>query len=162
MHHLLVHQKDLAGVLAKLREWLAEDGLLYLETPNIEAEAASRAKGDIFEFGHAFYFNPKTLRAMLGLAGFEEAAETRERHAQTTAGFFRKSAARAVAADPENARRVSNAITRNYSGRVLQTLGRLVGDLAARATERKPSAEPNDQRAVADYYAERLKAKLAG
>jgi SAM-dependent methyltransferase len=162
VHHLLVHQRDVVGVLVKMRDWLAEDGLLYLETPNIEAEATSRAKGEIFDFGHAFYFNPASLRAVLGRAGFEEAIETRERHADATAGFFRKSGVRPMTADSANARRVSNAITRNYSGRTLQTLGRLVGELAALATGKKPAVQVGDHRAAANYFAERLKSKLAG
>jgi SAM-dependent methyltransferase len=160
VHHLLVHQKDVIGLLAKLRTWLAEDGLLYLETPNIEAEAAVRLKGDIFELGHLYYFNPVSLKATLANAGFEEAAETRERHADTTAGFFRKGPAQPLKPRPDNARRVSAAITRNYSGRPLQNLGRVMGGLAHRAAERKPQIKAADHRAAADYYAGRLKARL--
>jgi SAM-dependent methyltransferase len=160
VHHLLVHQRDLINLLGKLRSWLADDGLLYLETPNIEAEAALRAKGDIFDLGHTYYFNPVSLRAVLGHAGFTEAEETRQRHADTTAGFFRKGPIQPLEPDPDNALRVSNAITRNYSGRPLQALGRVVSDLAAKAIERKPAVQVTDQRAAADYYAARLKAKL--
>ena len=67
----------------------SDDGLLYLELPNIEAEAAVRPRGELFDLGHVYNFNPTTMRVALAVAGFSEADETRERSIGTaTAGFL--------------------------------------------------------------------------
>jgi SAM-dependent methyltransferase len=163
VHHLLVHSSDPIAQLRRLREWLADDGLLYLELPNIEAEAAERPRGDIFDVGHIYSFNPATLRAALAVAGFTEAQETEERHRDTTAGFFRKAAPNPQRrADAANAKRVSDAITRHYNEAhpIRTSIGRFVGGLSARAAERRDLKGLVDPRQAAEHFAGRLKAKL--
>lgn len=162
IHHLLVHSSDPIAQLRRLREWLSDDGLLYLELPNIEAEAKFRPHGDIFDLGHVCHFNPVTLRAALALTGFEEAEETRERHRDTTAGFFRKAMPRALDVDAGNARRVSDAITRHYARpqQIGTRIGRLVDRIATRAAERRDLKGVAGHRDAAEHFAERLRTKL--
>jgi SAM-dependent methyltransferase len=162
VRHLLVHSPDPIAQLRRLREWLADDGLLYLELPNIEAEAQSRPRGEIFDVGHIYSFNPVSLRAALAMAGFTEAQETRERHHDTTAGFFRKAPPRAQGRpDAANAQRVSDAITRHYEGQpITAKIGRFVDGITARAAERKELKGLADHRQAAEHFAGRLKAKL--
>ncbi|HET9160745.1 MAG TPA: class I SAM-dependent methyltransferase [Caulobacteraceae bacterium] len=163
IHHLLVHARDPLGQLRRLQDWLKDDGLLYIELPNLEADAAARSRGALFDAGHVMNFNPATLRSALGVAGFTEAEQTTERHKGTTAGFFRKSnpgdRVRYVAG---NAQRVSDAITKHYArAKPHASLGRLVEAIASRAAERRELKAVSGHRDAAEQTVERLKAKLS-
>lgn len=162
IHHLLVHSRDPVAELRKLRDWLADDGLLYVEVPNIEAEASVRARGEVFDVGHAYSFNPATLRAALASAGFEEAEETRERLGDVTAGFFRKGQVRPAKADAVNARRVSDAIMRHYNDALPLTkrLKRVLDGIAVRAARRREMRGLNGHRDAAEHFSQRLREKL--
>ncbi|MCY4550396.1 MAG: class I SAM-dependent methyltransferase [Defluviicoccus sp.] len=119
MNHVLEHLNDPVRYLGEVAGWLAPDGLLYVEVPNIEAECRARSRGRIFHYAHIFNFNPWTLRACAGLAGLAEAPQTARRSAGTTGVFFRRDAAAAGSAEienPENARIVRRLIRAHYEG----------------------------------------------
>jgi SAM-dependent methyltransferase len=162
VHHILVHAPEPVALLRSMRDWLADDGLLYLELPNVEVEAALRPRGSIFDLGHSFDFNAVTLRVALAKAGFVEAEETRARHAGATAGFFRKAEPDPDArADANNARQVSDAITAHY-GRAKRSnsISRFVEGLANRAAERRELKGLTSHRQAAEHFTARLKARL--
>ena len=63
--HVLEHLPDPIGTLRLIRrEWLAADGLLIIETPNLYGHPS-------FELGHLAAFSEQTLRGALSAAGFE-------------------------------------------------------------------------------------------
>jgi 2-polyprenyl-3-methyl-5-hydroxy-6-metoxy-1,4-benzoquinol methylase len=68
MYHALEHVEDPSKILAMLRTWLAEDGLLLVEVPNVEATCMS--PGHRFHFAHFYNFNRETLEALGRKAGF--------------------------------------------------------------------------------------------
>jgi SAM-dependent methyltransferase len=162
VHHILVHAPDPVALLRSMRDWLADDGLLYLELPNIEVEAALRPRGTIFDLGHPFDFNPATLRAALAQAGFAEVEETRSRHADATAGFFRKAEPDPDArADASNARRVSDAITAHYGrAKPSTSISRFVEGLSTRAAERREQKGLTSHRQAAEHFTSLLRARL--
>ena len=101
-----------------IRDWLAPEGVLYVEVPNIEEDCRVKSRGNLFHYGHIWNFNPWTLRAVAGLAGLEELDATRERSAGTTGVVFRSGLVRMTVdfVNAENAARVRNMIARHYAG----------------------------------------------
>lgn len=159
VRRLLTSTPDPFAALAVLRRWLSDDGLLYVELPNIEAEAAVRPQGELFEQGQVVSFNPVSLRVAMAQAGFKEAAP--DRHRGTTAGFFRKAPPVPAKANARNARRVSDAITRHFAARPLgERLGRLVGGLKAKVEDRREGRGWSDHRAAAEHFAAQLRQRL--
>ncbi len=68
MLHVLEHLPDPAGTLVELREkFLADNGLLLLEVPNLYAH-------DSFEVAHLISFSPHTLLQVVERAGYEAIA----------------------------------------------------------------------------------------
>ena len=119
MNHVLEHLNDPVNYLAHVALWLAPQGLLYVEVPNIEVDCRRRSHGRVFHYAHIYNFNPWTLRTCAGLAGLTEASETAQRSAGTTNVFFRRddTAARLIKTEnPENARRVRELIRAHYAG----------------------------------------------
>lgn len=119
MNHVLEHLNNPVKYLSEIANWLAPDGLLYVEVPNIEADCRNKSCGRMFHYAHIFNFNPWTLRACAGLAGLAEAPETAQRLAGTTGAFFRKDAAAAEATkveNPQNAYKVRTLIRAHYEG----------------------------------------------
>ena len=120
LNHVLEHLNDPVTYLGQIARWLAPNGVLYVEVPNIEDYCRDKSRGHMFHYAHIFNFNPWTLRACAGLAGLTETLETAERSAGTTGVFFRRevSAAPTAAAweNPENARHVRAMIRAHYAG----------------------------------------------
>ena len=119
LNHVLEHLNDPVDSLNQIACWLAPEGLLYIEVPNIETDCRNRSRGRIFHYAHIFNFNPWTLRACAGLAGLVEAPEAAQRSAGSTAAFFRReaSAARSRAiSNPQNAHHVRALIQAHYAG----------------------------------------------
>jgi SAM-dependent methyltransferase len=69
MYHALEHVEDPSRILATLRSWLTENGLLLVEVPNLEAGCA--APKNRFHFAHFYNFNRETLEALGRKAGFQ-------------------------------------------------------------------------------------------
>ena len=68
MRHVLEHTLDPITVLRKVREALAEDGVVYLAVPNM-----MHPHGSLLTYWyrgeHTYYFSPGTLTAVAGRAG---------------------------------------------------------------------------------------------
>lgn len=90
LSHVMEHMRDPVRSLKVLKRWLSEDGILYIEVPNIDRDATHKMRGKIFHFGHIFNFSPWTMRATAMLAGLEEDDESARRNTGRTAGFFKK------------------------------------------------------------------------
>ena len=119
MNHVLEHLNNPVKYLGQIATWLAPDGLLYVEVPNIEADCRSKSRGRMFHYAHIFNFNPWTLRACAGLAGLAEAPETAQKSAGTTGAFFRRDAAAAESTrvkNLQNAHNVRTLIRAHYRG----------------------------------------------
>lgn len=160
LSHVLEHMRDPVRSLATLRDWLADDGLLYIEVPNIRAEAAQKVRGKLFHYGHIFNFSPPTLQAAAALAGLELHPQSRRLHADMTLGFFMKgrTITHAEAANPENAR-IMSAAMRAHRSRLLpapekqSALARGVASITSRLTEILRSRRFASPRAIADDFA---------
>lgn len=163
LSHVMEHMRDPVRSLKVLRGWLKDDGLLYIEVPNIDRDAASKARGKIFHYGHIYNFNPWTMRAAARLAGFVEDERSAGRNAATTSGFFRKgpeAQPRDVANAP-NAQRVAAAL-RRHNERALPepadgtALGKAVSTLSLRVGEILSSWRFSQPRDIAEHFAARL------
>jgi len=66
--HVLEHMDNPADILKKIHFFLATDGLLIIEVPNIEAICSSPK--NTFHAAHLYNFNQSTLRRMVERAGF--------------------------------------------------------------------------------------------
>jgi hypothetical protein len=69
MYHALEHVEDPSAILAKLRGWMTDGGVLLVEVPNVEADCISPRHR--FHFAHFYNFNRVTLEALGRKAGFE-------------------------------------------------------------------------------------------
>ena len=74
MYHALEHVEDPSAILSRLRGWMAEEGVLLIEVPNVEAVCI--APGHRFHFAHFYNFNRDTLEALGRKAGFEPVQTT--------------------------------------------------------------------------------------
>ena len=94
MYHALEHVEDPVGILATLRGWMAEGGLLLVEVPNVEARCISPAHR--FHFAHFYNFNRVTLEATGRKAGFEPVQTTTSRDGGNLSAIFRTAEARST------------------------------------------------------------------
>ncbi len=74
MYHALEHVEDPSAILSRLRGWMADEGVLLVEVPNVEAVCI--APGHRFHFAHFYNFNRDTLEALGRKAGFEPVQTT--------------------------------------------------------------------------------------
>lgn len=88
LSHVLEHMRDPVTSLVRLRGWLRPGGVLYIEVPNIEADACNKVQGRMFHYGHIYNYNPVTLRHVAGLAGLIELPQTAARCAGGCGAFF--------------------------------------------------------------------------
>ena len=118
LNHVLEHLNDPVGYLAMIANWLAPEGRLYVEVPNIETYAREKSRGNMFHYGHIFNFNPWTLRTAAGLAGLTECGDTAVRGANSTGVFFIRGPVLdpALTRNTENASHVRDMIEAHYNG----------------------------------------------
>jgi SAM-dependent methyltransferase len=85
MNHVLEHVADPWQALRRIHAWLAEDGVLFLEVPNLSA--THKQVGNIFHMAHIWNFTPETLVLLAWQCGFApmEGEDTRR-----TSVIFRK------------------------------------------------------------------------
>ena len=69
MYHALEHVEDPTAILSRLRNWIADRGVLLVEVPNVEARCIS--PGHRFHFAHFYNFNRETLENLGRKTGFE-------------------------------------------------------------------------------------------
>ena len=114
LHHVLEHLNDPVKSLCILADWLTDDGLLWIEVPNIEHIAQSKKSlgRSHFHVAHIFNFTPYTLRAAAGLAGLTEYPMTRTRCRDQTYGFFQPGSKQSCGeiGNSEHANRVIQAL----------------------------------------------------
>ncbi len=67
--HVFEHITDPHSVLRKLRNLLADDGILYIEVPNVH-EFYGRFEQSC-DIAHPYYYSPATLSAVLKMNGFD-------------------------------------------------------------------------------------------
>ena len=67
MYHALEHVEDPAAILARLRSWLVERGVLVVEVPNVEAQCIS--PGHRFHFAHFYNFSRERWKDLAGKPG---------------------------------------------------------------------------------------------
>ncbi len=67
--HVLEHLADPAQSLRVISDWLAEDGLIYVEVPDIEQMMQHQGPNRLFHYGHIWNFSPQTLAGTAALAG---------------------------------------------------------------------------------------------
>jgi len=108
MYHALEHVEDPLAILTRLRSWTADDGVLFIEVPNVEA--ACIAPAHRFHFAHFYNFSRDTLTGLGRRAGFEPLQTTTSPDGGNLISVFRAADEGAAAADPENYRRVAAAI----------------------------------------------------
>ncbi|MGL4489961.1 MAG: class I SAM-dependent methyltransferase [Rhizobiaceae bacterium] len=168
LSHVLEHMRDPVRSLKVLHSWLNAGGMLYIEVPDIEAEAAQKMHGRLFHFGHIFNFNPVTLRLAAGLAGFEELPKTASRMRGSTAAFFCKAkgapaftanlaanaATMKLAMDAHNARQLPQP-------KIGSAFGRFVGTLSMRLKEIVRARQFARHREIADRSASHLQHMLS-
>ena len=68
LNHVFEHLADPVAVLGAISHWLAPEGLLFIEVPNIVGVAKQRA--NLFHYAHIWNFAPHTLKGLLARAGF--------------------------------------------------------------------------------------------
>ena len=71
MMHGLEHIRDMPGVLHKVSDLLAEDGVLYLETPNIFKVPKCVPLHKFFLISKLWCFSPETLKVFMAYNGFK-------------------------------------------------------------------------------------------
>jgi 2-polyprenyl-3-methyl-5-hydroxy-6-metoxy-1,4-benzoquinol methylase len=67
--HVIEHLRSPREALAQLHAMLRDDGLLYVECPNLAGPFATRSR--LFHFAHIHNFTPSTLAALARSCGFE-------------------------------------------------------------------------------------------
>ncbi len=66
--HVIEHFRSPTRALMKIREFIREDGLLFVECPNVTAPFATFSR--LFHFAHIHNFAPETLTALAAKCGF--------------------------------------------------------------------------------------------
>lgn len=163
LSHVLEHMPDPVRSLKTLQRWLADDGVLYLETPNIEAEAGRKIRGSMFHFGHIFNFNPFTLRLAAKGAGLQEAPECAAKLADATGTFFVKRAINELPLEGAdiNAKRMKTAMD-EHNHRVIpkptneSAAGRFFKMAGLRLSEIFASRKFSDHRSIAEHFGKKI------
>lgn len=68
MNHVLEHVTDPWQALRRVHAWLAEDGVLFLEVPNLSA--THKQVANVFHMAHIWNFTPETLLILAWQCGF--------------------------------------------------------------------------------------------
>ncbi len=90
LSHVLEHCPSPSETLGQISKMLSNDGILFVEVPNIESYCKYKSRGGMFHYGHISNFSPWTLRAIAHQSGLEELEYCRSTQANTTSTFFRK------------------------------------------------------------------------
>lgn len=163
LSHVLEHLRDPVASLERLRGWLKPGGMIYIEVPDIEADARNKLRGRLFHYGHIFNYNPVTLRHVAGRAGLVEVQATAGRSAGRTAAFFVAGEGGLVPTEAliRNADRI-RAEMGAHNRRTLPepkegtAAGRFLTTIVARLREARAGARLKTHRAIADAAAHRL------
>jgi SAM-dependent methyltransferase len=163
LSHVLEHMRDPVAALRRLAGWLRPEGVLYVEVPDIEADARNKLRGRLFHFGHIHNFNPVLLRHVAGLAGLVELPQTQARSAGRCGAFFvaGEGGAMDAAMLAANATRMQAAMAA-HNARTLPApkertaLGRFGTTLGLRLREQLAGLSGGSPRAIAEAASARL------
>ena len=81
LQHVIEHFRDPFTMVGRIRGWLKTEGILWIETPDIDSGQARREQArwaHIKVPEHLFYFSERTLRRLLTDHGFEVLTVRRE------------------------------------------------------------------------------------
>ena len=153
MFHTLEHLDSPFDVMRRAREWLAPDGILLAEVPNVEAVCQQPYQQ--FHRGHLYHFNLAALEAMGRRAGYAVAGDSTSPDGGNISVVFRKvDASPSVSVEnPSNFDRVRSVLRRHTAVRHLLTrypYVRPVAKLAARLDERRRAGAQRPARAILD------------
>jgi 2-polyprenyl-3-methyl-5-hydroxy-6-metoxy-1,4-benzoquinol methylase len=138
LNHVLEHLNDPVKYLEMMAHWMKDDGVLYVEVPNIEEYCRTKSRGRLFHYGHIYNFTPWTLRAVAAMAGLEEIPATAQKQANTTGVFLRKGVkvAPQTLVNPESGARICELIRQHVAdGPRVSRRSKLTAKLAARLDE---------------------------
>jgi SAM-dependent methyltransferase len=99
MNHVLEHVADPWQALRRIHAWLAEDGVLFLEVPNLSA--SDKQVANIFHRAHIWNFTPETLLLLAWQCGFVAMEGEDTRHTSVVLRKRRDGDAAPVGAGPE-------------------------------------------------------------
>ena len=99
MNHVLEHVVDPWQALRRIHAWLAEDGVLFLEVPNLSA--THKQVGNVFHMAHIWNFTPETLLMLAWQCGFVPMEGEDTRHTSVILRKRRDGDALPVGAGPE-------------------------------------------------------------
>ncbi len=169
LSHVMEHMRDPVRSLKVLKRWLSDDGILYIEVPNIDRDATHKMRGKIFHFGHIFNFSPWTMRMTALLAGLEETPDSARKNAGATSGFFRKalisSAPRDIVNRPK-AQFTHSALIDHQKRPVPRpdegtALGKAVSTMKLRLSEIAAARKFDNPGEIAEHFAVSLSTSLA-
>ena len=106
--HVIEHMNHPDHSLRRIHQLLPEDGLLYVECPNLDAPVARRSR--LFHFAHVYSFTPPTLRMLAELCGFELVRQFGHKRDPNLQMLFRRSASRGLRIRPRTAQRTLRRI----------------------------------------------------
>lgn len=163
LSHVMEHMREPIRSLKTLREWLSDDGVLFVDVPNLFVEAAHKVRGRVFHYGHIHNFSPASFRAAASRAGLVEHPASAARYSAHTIGFFVKGTATEPGdvLDPANADKVISAL-RRHDERLLpepaegSLLGRGLTVWAARLNEIVRARLLGSPKRIADHFAGRV------
>jgi 2-polyprenyl-3-methyl-5-hydroxy-6-metoxy-1,4-benzoquinol methylase len=99
--HVIEHLRSPRTALSRLHGLLREEGLLYVECPNLAGPFATAER--LFHYAHIHNFTPQTLRWMAGRCGFELVEQFAADEHPELRMLFRKSARRCLPEFPRDA-----------------------------------------------------------
>jgi SAM-dependent methyltransferase len=108
--HVIEHFTSPARALNHIHKLLPDNGMLYIECPNLAAPFATF--GRLFHFAHIYNFTPATLKAMAEKCGFAPVQSFTGMLDPDIQMLFRKAGAKPVKPDPAEADRVFQAVHR--------------------------------------------------
>jgi len=135
--HVIEHFSSPTRALTHMRNLIKENGLLYIECPNIGAPFATF--GRLFHFAHIYNFTPATLIALAKKCGYEVVEQFKpEEHPDIEILFRKVDLPASFKADPTDAARTSSAIHRynwlsynlrpSYLGRRICKIGKYANE----------------------------------
>jgi 2-polyprenyl-3-methyl-5-hydroxy-6-metoxy-1,4-benzoquinol methylase len=75
MNHVIEHLQGPIAALEKIKNWVNDDGIIYIRVPNLDSKAVNFFKSSFLghskPFEHLYYFNTQTLGLLLRKAGLE-------------------------------------------------------------------------------------------
>lgn len=158
--HVLEHMDNPADILKKIHSFLATDGLLVIEVPNVESSCQSPK--NTFHTAHLYNFNQSTLSRMAERAGFTVVEKSEARDGGNIFQIFKKNGAASREVQGEisgNFERIKNIVARrtilkHYFSR--HPYSQILGKLRRWFSEKKASNQFASGREILDHLMEKI------